>query len=121
MPARWAAYVRRQNALADFTARLIEVAEAAGVLWLVENPADFGDAGGMAWWPQFASTRAPLAIPPCARGAGERWRRTGHVRTVRAGGASAEVHNAGVRRDGEATDGCVRGRALRARGGRAPG
>eukprot|EP00965_Chrysotila_dentata_P057038 1892190-Pleurochrysis_carterae.AAC.1 len=58
MPARWTAYMRKHNTLADFTARLVTAAHGAGTPWMVENPADCGEVGGMAWWPSFAS-------PPC--------------------------------------------------------
>eukprot|EP00965_Chrysotila_dentata_P004512 146662-Pleurochrysis_carterae.AAC.1 len=34
----------------------------------MENPADCGDAGGLAWWPRFAS-HAPIWLLPVVRDA----------------------------------------------------
>eukprot|EP00965_Chrysotila_dentata_P106286 3510456-Pleurochrysis_carterae.AAC.1 len=59
MPAEWAAYVEKHNALASFTAALAEAAEESGTPWIIENPADCGEAGGLAWWPRFAD-HAPI-------------------------------------------------------------
>eukprot|EP00965_Chrysotila_dentata_P184460 6089449-Pleurochrysis_carterae.AAC.5 len=64
MRAKWAAYMRRHNMLADFAARLVGAAEEAGTPWLVENPADCGDRGGVTWWPQFASHALLWLLPP---------------------------------------------------------
>ena len=62
--ASWAAYLAKHNRLAEWTARLIEAAGAAGVPWALENPADRGQRGSPAWWPDKAD-HAPLWIQPC--------------------------------------------------------
>eukprot|EP00965_Chrysotila_dentata_P059204 1965035-Pleurochrysis_carterae.AAC.1 len=49
--------------LATFTASLVQAADAAGVVWAVENPADCGDPGEAAWWPKFASHATLWAFP----------------------------------------------------------
>ena len=50
--AEWQEYIARHNELARFTGELIRACHAAGVPWLLENPADVGDEGGPAWWPR---------------------------------------------------------------------
>ena len=50
--------------MAEWTARLVEAAGAAGVPWALENPADRGQRGSPAWWPDKAD-HAPLWIQPC--------------------------------------------------------
>eukprot|EP00965_Chrysotila_dentata_P212973 6187367-Pleurochrysis_carterae.AAC.3 len=65
MPRRWARYISKHNALADFTAQLVSTAHEAGLVWAVENPADCDAEGSVAWWPRFA-THAPLWVYPAA-------------------------------------------------------
>eukprot|EP00965_Chrysotila_dentata_P026854 891245-Pleurochrysis_carterae.AAC.1 len=66
VPPEWAQYLRRHNTLADVTARLVRAADAAGCAWMVENPADCGDPGSVAYWPRFSS-HAPLWCYPRIR------------------------------------------------------
>ena len=54
MPPEWAAYVRKHNKLADFTARLLDAARAAAVPMAVENPADRGADDSPAAWASMA-------------------------------------------------------------------
>jgi hypothetical protein len=68
VPPEWAQYVAKHNALASFTAELIRAAQAAGVAWALENPADRGDRSSKAWWPKYAD-HAPLWLVPCIRDA----------------------------------------------------
>eukprot|EP00965_Chrysotila_dentata_P057835 1917564-Pleurochrysis_carterae.AAC.1 len=63
----------KHNALAGFTASLVQPADDAGAAWAVENPADCGDPDGAAWWPRFAS-HAPLWVFPAMRSALQRTR-----------------------------------------------
>eukprot|EP00965_Chrysotila_dentata_P021510 712560-Pleurochrysis_carterae.AAC.1 len=63
----------KHNALAKFTADLVQAADGAGAAWAVENPADCGDPGGAAWWPCFAS-HAPLWTFPAIQSALQRTR-----------------------------------------------
>ena len=50
MPPEWAAYVRKHNRLAAFTAELMRAATAARVPFACENPADRGcDSSGAGW------------------------------------------------------------------------
>ena len=50
VPRRWRAYKARADALAAFTARMIEASREGGALWVLENPADQGEAGSVAFW-----------------------------------------------------------------------
>eukprot|EP00965_Chrysotila_dentata_P071367 2358703-Pleurochrysis_carterae.AAC.1 len=58
VPEEWARYLRKHNALANFAARMVAAAGAADTPWALENPADYGDREGVAWWERFAD-RAP--------------------------------------------------------------
>eukprot|EP00965_Chrysotila_dentata_P038971 1295013-Pleurochrysis_carterae.AAC.1 len=58
----------KHNALAAFSAELAETAHAAGIAWMIENPADCGDPDGAAWWPRFRD-HAPLWQLPRMRAA----------------------------------------------------
>eukprot|EP00965_Chrysotila_dentata_P243544 6205473-Pleurochrysis_carterae.AAC.1 len=60
--------MEKHNALAAFTAELIVAAQSADAMWMVENPADCGDADGLAWWPRFRD-HAPLWLLPRMRDA----------------------------------------------------
>jgi hypothetical protein len=62
-PAEWQAYLSKHNRLAQFTARLVAAADAAGAAWMVENPADRGDRESPAWWERYAD-HAPLWLVP---------------------------------------------------------
>ena len=59
VPAEWRRYIDKHNAIGDFTAQLIDAADAIGVSWAVENPADRGDRHSLAYWPRHAD-HAPL-------------------------------------------------------------
>ena len=62
-PPEWRHLVRQTDALAAFTAKLITAAEGCGALWALENPADRGVEGSVAWWPAFAD-HFPLWLQP---------------------------------------------------------
>ena len=53
-PPEWAAYLRKHNALAAWSAQLAAAADEAGAAWAIENPADRGEAAHLravrAWW-----------------------------------------------------------------------
>eukprot|EP00965_Chrysotila_dentata_P196027 6177341-Pleurochrysis_carterae.AAC.2 len=68
MPRKWARYVAKHNRLAAFAAELVLAAHEAKVPWMLENPADCGDATSPAWWPRMAD-HAPLWLLPCMRAA----------------------------------------------------
>ena len=63
VPSEWRAYLRKHNALADFAAAAASAAEAAGALWMVENPADRADRHSVAYWPRFADCGAIWRMP----------------------------------------------------------
>eukprot|EP00965_Chrysotila_dentata_P171947 5674614-Pleurochrysis_carterae.AAC.1 len=63
VPTEWVAYLRKHNALAAFSAALVEAADSSGTPWALENPADCGDAEGPAWWERFAE-HAPIWLLP---------------------------------------------------------
>eukprot|EP00965_Chrysotila_dentata_P136120 4500114-Pleurochrysis_carterae.AAC.1 len=71
MLRRWARYVEKHNRLAGFAAGLVRAAHAAGIPWAVENPANYGDAGGPARWPRMAD-HAPIWLLPQMRDVVER-------------------------------------------------
>ena len=50
LPAGWEAYVRKHNRLADFTARVVNTARAAGVPTALENPSWRGEESSPAYW-----------------------------------------------------------------------
>ena len=64
MPPEWARYVEEHNQLAEFTAALALAAHATGAAWAIENPADVGLRGSVAWWPAHHD-HAPLWLQPC--------------------------------------------------------
>ena len=62
-PPEWRAYLAKHNALARWTAELIDAAHAAGAAWALENPADRGDRLSEAWWALHAD-HAPIWLNP---------------------------------------------------------
>ena len=58
-PPEWRAYLSKHNALARWSAALIDAAHAAGAAWALENPADRGDISSPASWERFAD-HAPI-------------------------------------------------------------
>ena len=58
-PPEWAAYLRKHNALAAWSAQLAAAADEAGAAWAIENPADRGDRASDAHWERY-SDHAPL-------------------------------------------------------------
>ena len=52
VPPEWTAYLRKHNALVQFTADVCFAAESAGVAWFVENPAS--RESGVARWDAMA-------------------------------------------------------------------
>ena len=63
-PPEWAAYLRKHNELAQWTAQLAQAAHQAGAVWAIENPADRGRRDSPAYWAQRAD-HAPLWIQEC--------------------------------------------------------
>ena len=59
VPPEWTRYLEKHNHLGTFTARLITAADAAGVPWALENPADRGCVSSPAYW-QIHADHAPL-------------------------------------------------------------
>ena len=66
VPPNWRAFKRRADELAVFSARVIDAAHAAGVAWAIENPADRGEEGSVAYWEKYAD-HCPLWLQPCIR------------------------------------------------------
>ena len=63
-PPEWAAYLRKHNELAQWTAQLAQAAHQAGAIWAIENPADRGRNGSPAYWAARAD-HAPLWVQDC--------------------------------------------------------
>ena len=53
VPVEWAGYLRRNNALVQFTADVCMAADQAGAAWFIENPAS--REAGVAFWPAMAN------------------------------------------------------------------
>jgi hypothetical protein len=52
IPKEWAGYLRRNNALVQFSADICMAADQCGAAWLIENPAS--RESGIAYWPAMA-------------------------------------------------------------------
>ena len=61
----WAAYLAKHNRLSDWALGLARITDAAGSLFIIENPSDCGDESSRAWWPRFRA-HAPLWVQPAA-------------------------------------------------------
>eukprot|EP00965_Chrysotila_dentata_P086598 2859417-Pleurochrysis_carterae.AAC.1 len=86
---------------------------------MIENPADCGNPGGVAWWPRFRDHGPLWKLPRvCAALKATGRRCDGHVRAMRPRRADAEVHRAGVLEAGDGAPRRAGGGRLRARRGR---
>eukprot|EP00965_Chrysotila_dentata_P204498 6182374-Pleurochrysis_carterae.AAC.2 len=107
VPKRWARYLAKHNALARFTASLVQAADEARAVWAIENPADCcGDPDGVAWWP-----------PPYTGVEGGAPARPGGVRDLHpecSGRGGSQVHHHCHVAQGPATRGLASGGTLSA-------
>ena len=66
-PPEFERYVRKHNAFARFTADVVLDAHRAGAQWAIENPADRGTRGAVAFWEEFEGAGCLWDMPEIAQ------------------------------------------------------